>query len=89
MKCEFCNHRAHHAIRETQLCSPHYIEALEHCANWNLDLMFARFTALELEDKLIAEAELTRRTLNFRARRFNNPTPPLSAEQLDFIKGAA
>lgn len=35
MKCHACEIEAAYEIRKIPLCSAHYIEALEHCADFN------------------------------------------------------
>lgn len=89
MKCEFCRSLSVREIRGISLCLEHFLEALEHCADFTNDFTDVRFTSRELKHPLLAEAAHSHRQFRLIRERQRKSQDDLSLEQLEFLKGAA
>lgn len=93
MKCDFCQQESTYDLRGTRLCYPHAVEAFEHGADFTNDFSDIRFTAHELQLEILAEAQLTRRTIylgrKMREKMRLKYRGELSDAQREFLKGAA
>ena len=89
MNCNFCPEKSTHEIRGIKLCAEHYIEALEHGADFTNDFTDIRFTSHELKNELLSEAQITRRHYYLKRHLRTKIEQELSPSQLEFVKGAA